>query len=157
MRFLCFLLPVILFCAILSHSLYNLDSEQKFCMILYFFLLRLFTFYFILIKSIGWRWLTILYMFQVCNSMIYCLYFALCARHPSELFLHHVFGLLDSHLPPLPSVTTIMLSMSMSSRLFFLFVHLCVQFYIPHMSEIIWFLIFSDLFPLAITTDIKFL
>ena len=104
MRFLCFLLPVILFCAILSHSLYNLDSEQKFCMILYFFLLRLFTFYFIRLQFYFYSFIISLVGQEVINSI------------PRFQVLETVF----------PSASHILLFLSVQER-FHLFIRIYVK------------------------------
>ena len=69
-------------------------------------------------------------------------------------FNHHIveplYPLLPSPQPPFLLVTNILLSVYVVLLLFILFVYLLLSAYIPHVSEIIWFLSFSsDLFHLA--------
>lgn len=58
------------------------------------------------------------------------------------IFSHHIFTLFALYYPPphFSLVTTILLAVYMKFCLFFFFVHLCFQFYIPDMSKIIWFI-----------------
>ena len=74
-------------------------------------------------------------------SMIHHLHIALYAQN-QVIFPHHIFGPL---YPPTPfSLVTTILFVSMCF-FFFSYLFICYfQFYIPHRSEIIWFLTFSD-------------
>ena len=68
------------------------------------------------------------------------------------IFHHHIFGpLYPLLLPPFPLVTAILLCLWVFLFVFFSFlVHLLISvFYIPHMNQFIWFLIFSDFFCLV--------
>ena len=82
------------------------------------------------------HWLIRLYRFQVYITMIHDLYIALCAYHPKS---NH---LLSPYIwPPLPCTTPYHLPSGSHHTV------VCVsefQFYIPHMSEIICFVAFSD-------------
>ena len=76
-----------------------------------------------------------------CNrSSVYCITLDLTSftTQSQASFCHHIFDPLYTILPPAnpssPLVTTILLSVSVSFCLFMC----CFQFYIPHMSEIIW-------------------
>ena len=87
---------------------------------------------FIFIKFIGWHWLIRLYRFQVyiCVNSLMCI-----ALHAHLLKSNHLplfsFPFTTTH--PLPS----------GNHQTVVCVYEC-QFYVPHMSEIIWFLAFSD-------------
>ena len=101
----------------------------------------------------GWHWLIRLYRFQVYSSMIHHLYIVLCVYHPKlNLLYHHIFYLTPFTLydPPTPIPSgkdhTVVCVYEFLSVWFFCSFICCFQFYIPHMTEIIWFLIFSDWF-----------
>ena len=105
--------------------------------------MEIFSFLFLL-NLLGWHWLISLYRFPGYTSMVHDLYIALCAHHlKSNHLRHHIFGPL---YPLLPAPTNPLPSGNHQNVI-------CVykfQIYIPHMSEVTWFLAFSNwLFCLA--------
>ena len=108
---------------------------------------NIFSFY-LLLNILGWHWLRKLYSFWVYNSIVHPLYSAfgclpLEVKSPSVARYLTPFTLYGP--TPFPSgdrhtVVCVYLSC---------LIICCFQFYIPHTSEIIWFLTLSDLFYLV--------
>ena len=92
-------------------------------------------FYIFSLNLLGWHWLIRFYRFQVYISMIHDLYIALCLHlkpnHPPSPWIR----------PPLPFTAPRPLPSGNHHTV--VCVYEC-QFYIPHMNEIIWFLVFAD-------------
>ena len=92
-------------------------------------------FYIFSLNLLGWHWLIRFYRFQVYISMIHDLYIALCLHlkpnHPPSPWIR----------PPLPFTAPRPLPSGNHHTV--VCVYEC-QFYIPHESEIIWFLAFSN-------------
>ena len=91
--------------------------------------------FFFKIKFIGWHWLIRSYWFQIHISVVHDLYmYCVPVTQSQIIFHHHEFGPLCPLLTPHPLLVTVVYAF---------------QFYVPYMSEIIWFLAFSDLLRLA--------
>ena len=85
-----------------------------------------------LIKLLGWHWSTGSHRLQVYMSMIQDLHSVLCTYHPESSHPLPPYG-----MPPPPPPPSLWQPPHC-------YVHKC-QFSIPHISEIIWFLTFSDI------------
>ena len=95
-----------------------------------------FLFYFLL-NLLGEHWLIGSCKFQVYIFMIHGLYIALCAHHwkSNHLLSAYIWPPYQSTtLHNFPPVTTVLLFIGISE----------FQFYVPHVTEIIWFLAFRD-------------
>ena len=91
-----------------------------------------------LIKLLGWHWLIRLCKFQLYNSTMHHLYLHCVPTTQSQIFFyHHIFDPFTHHLPLLPLVTTILLSVSMS--FYFSFSKYFKNYYLPLCLHSIFF------------------